>query len=171
MPVLRDRLGVALLLIVAALPPRALEAQQLAPVSVSFENTQMKDVLSFFADYAGRSIVAGVGVGGSVTAKIDRQPWDAALSAILNAHGLVGRELASGIIVVEDPKSVVDASAPLVTRVFRLNYVPAAELQAVVASVLSKRGTVSPLPAMNALVVTDEPRVIEKVAALLVGQP
>ena len=166
----RARLAAVLLLVGSfALAPRALHAQ-LAPVSVSFENTGINEVLAFFADYAGRSIVSGVGVEGIVTAKIERQPWDVALRSILDAHGFIGRETASGIIVVEDSKSVVDAAVPLVTRVFRLNYSPAAELQPVVAGVLSKRGSVSVLPSMNALVVTDEPRVIEKVARLL-GNP
>lgn len=171
MPHARVRLAAALLLVGGlALAPRPTAAQQLAPVSVSFEGSRMTDVLAFFAEYAGRSIVSGVGVEGIVTAKIERQPWDTALQAILDAHGFVGRETATGIIVVEDPKSTVDAPVPLVTRVFRLNYSPAAELQPVVAGVLSKRGSVSAVPSMNALVVTDEPRVLERVGALL-GQP
>jgi type II secretory pathway component HofQ len=139
-------------------------------VSVAFEDAEMHDVLAFFARYAGRSIVSGVGVAGRVTASIDRQPWDTALQAILEAHGFYAREMANGIIIVEDPKSVVASPAPLVTRVFRLNYVPAAELQQAVASVLSSRGTVAAIPTMNALVVTDEPRILAKVAAI-VGHP
>ena len=171
MPHARARLAAVLLLVGGlALAPRPAGAQQQAPVSVSFENTRMNDVLAFFAEYAGRSIVSGVGVDGMVTAKIERQRWDTALQAILDAHGFVGREAASGIIVVEDPRSIVGAPVRLVTRVFRLNYSPAAELQPVIAGVLSPRGSVTVVTSMNALVVTDEPRVLEKVAGLM-GSP
>jgi type IV pilus assembly protein PilQ len=170
----RRPLVALLLLVTVALAPRALAAQRsatpLSPVSVSFEDAEMKDVLAFFARYAGRSIVSGVGVSGRVSASIDRQPWDRALQSILDAQGFSARELRSGIILVEDPRSAVDAPVALVTRVFRLSYVPAAELQAAVASVLSKRGTVAAVPTLNALVVTDEARVLESVAEIL-GHP
>jgi type II secretory pathway component GspD/PulD (secretin) len=174
MEMLRRSLVALLLLGAVGLVPRAVVAQQatpsLAPVSVTFEDAEVKDVLAFFARYASRSIVSGAGVAGRVSATIDHQRWDLALQAILQAHGFYAREMESGIIIVEDPASVVDAPVPLQTRVFRLDSVPAAELQQAVASVLSKRGTIASVPSMNALVVTDEPRVLEKVATLI-GKP
>ena len=138
-----------------------------APVTVSFEGTSIGDVAAFFADYADRSIVLGSGVEGTVTAEIHRQPWDVALEAVLRAQGLVARELESGIILVESPEVRVESPRPVATRVFRLSYTPAAELQPVVQSMLSETGTASVLPSINALVVTDDPDVLERVAALL----
>jgi len=68
-------------------------AQQAARVSASFEGTAMTDVLAFFAQFARRSIVAGAGVTGVVSAEIHDQPWDVALEALLVANGLFAREL------------------------------------------------------------------------------
>ena len=146
--------------------PRAAHAQAMPRVTVSFEGTSMQDVVAFFADFAGRSIVLGA-VGGVVTAEIQSQPWDLALQAILLSQGLYARELESGIILVEDPGTRAEAPGPVATRVFRLSYTPAAELQPVVQSMLSENGTASVLSSINALVVTDAPDVLDRVAALL----
>jgi type II secretory pathway component GspD/PulD (secretin) len=140
---------------------------RLAPVTVSFDATSIRDVAAFFADYADRSIVLGSGVAGTVTAEIQRQPWDLALDAILRAQGLYARELESGIILVQSPGVIAEAPPPVSTRVFRLSYTPAAELQPVVQSMLSEVGTASVLTSINALVVTDAPDVLDRVAALL----
>lgn len=149
--------------------PAPAVVQQAARVSVSFAGTAMHDVLAFFAQYAGRSIVAGSGVAGVVSAEIHDQRWDLALDALLTAHGLSARELESGIILVEGAGATAAAPGRLVTRTFRLNFVPAQELQAVVQSMLSPRGSVAVLASVNALVVTDEERVLGQVARILNG--
>ena len=138
-----------------------------APVTVAFDGTDIHDVVAFFADYAERSIVLGSGVSGGVTADIQRQPWDVALQAILLGQGLYARELESGIILVESPGTTAETPRTTATRVFRLSNTPAAELQPVVQSMLSENGTASVLPSINALVVTDAPDVLDRVAALL----
>jgi len=167
------RLGFVLALtIAAAARPASMLGQQPTPatasrVTVSFEGTSLPDVLAFFARYSGRSIVAGTGVAGTVTAEIANQPWDLALGAVLRANGLVGRELESGIILVENPTTAVEAPGRLVSRIFRLNYQKATELEPAVRTMLSARGAVVTVPSINALVVTDEERVLAQVAAIL----
>jgi type II secretory pathway component GspD/PulD (secretin) len=163
-------MSILLALGVAGVPAARVSAQQaspLTPVTVTFEGTSIQDVVAFFADYADRSIVLGTGVTGTVTAEIQRQRWDLALEAILRAQGLYARELESGIILVENPGATAETPQAVATRVFRLNYTPAAEMQAVVQSMLSEGGTASVLPSINALVVTDAPDVLDRVAALL----
>jgi type II secretory pathway component GspD/PulD (secretin) len=140
---------------------------QFPPVTVTFEEASIRDVVAFFAAHAQRSIVLGNGVTGTVSAEIQRQPWDLALDAILRAQGLYARELESGIILVENPGTTVEAPKAVATRVFRLSYTPAAEMQPVVQSMLSESGTASVLPSINALVVTDAPDVLDRIAALL----
>jgi type II secretory pathway component GspD/PulD (secretin) len=157
-------------LLVAGVPAASVSAQQaptLTPVTVTFEGTSIQDVVAFFADYADRSIVLGTDVTGTVTAEIQRQRWDLALEAILRSQGLYARELESGIILVENPGARIEEPQAVATRVFRLSYTPAAEMQAVVQSMLSEGGTASVLPSINALVVTDSPDVLDRVAALL----
>ena len=138
-------------------------------VTVSFAGAPIRDVLFAFADFAGRSIVAGARVEGLVSAEIRDQPWDVALQAVLEAHGMVARETESGIVQVEDARSSFEREAvvPLETRTFRVGYASAVEMQDPAAALLSDRGRVSVGQAANALVVTDVPRVLASVKAMV----
>ena len=69
-------------------------------ITVSFRDTDVRDVIAAFAEFSGRSIVVGRDVSGKVTAEIRQQPWDVALATILKAYGLYGEESESGIIHV-----------------------------------------------------------------------
>ena len=60
--------------------------------------------------------------------------------------------------------------APLVTRAFRLNYVPAEDVARVLESVKSVRGRIAVSKATNALVVTDTEEAIATMARLI-GHP
>ena len=138
-------------------------------VTVSFADAPVRDVLFTFAEFAGRSIVAGARVDGRVSAEIRGQPWDVAFRALLDAQGLVARETEGGIIRVEDARSLFEREAvvPLETRTFRAGYASAVELQDPAAALLSERGRVSVGAAANTLVVTDVPRVLASVEALV----
>ena len=140
-------------------------------ITVSFTDTPLRDVLFTFADFSGRSIVPGAQVAGTVNAEIRDQPWDIALQAILESHGLAAQEAASGIIRVdrlEDLTAREDVEQ-LTTRPFRVNYANAQELQGSVESLLSSRGRISISGSTNSLVVTDIPRVLDAVEELVEG--
>lgn len=146
-------------------------ASQAPRITVSFEATPIQDVLSTFARFANRSIVMGAGVDGTVSAQIHAQPWDVALQAILEAHGLSAQESESGIIRVDafERLQVTEDVEPLVTRTIPLRYLRVEEMEPVVRGLLSARGSVSSLPSRNTLVVTDVPRVVETVVTLIRG--
>lgn len=150
-------------------PPPVSDREVGRPITVSFVETPIRDVLFAFADFAGRSIVAGTNVDILVSAEIREQPWDVALRAVLSAYGLVAREREDGIILVDDVRSLFERESfqPLVTRPFRVSYVDAAEFTEMVAALLSERGGVSAGIGTNTLVVTDIPRVQEAVADLV----
>jgi general secretion pathway protein D len=160
--------GLFVALVLGAEPARAQQpTAQTSRVTVTFEGSTIQDALAFFARYSGRSIVMGTGVTGVVSAQISDQPWDVALAALLSANGLFARELESGIIVVERAAAPIETPGRLVSRVFRLNYQPAAEIEPVIRSMLTARGTVAVVNSINALVVTDEERVLQQVANIL----
>ncbi len=141
----------------------------LRPITVSFFDTPIRDVLFAFADFAGRSVVPGADVEGRVSAEIRNQAWDTAFRAILEAHGLVAREMESGIIRVENARSLFDQETvlPLSTRPFRLSYAEAEELRDPVAALLTERGRVSVGQGTNTLVVTDISRVLDAAGELV----
>ncbi len=138
-------------------------------ITVSFYETPIRDVLFAFAEFSGRSIVAGAGVEGLLSAEIRGQPWDVALRTLVEAYGLVVHEQEDGIIRVEDAGQIFenDAVRPVATRSFRISYVEAAELEVLAAALLTERGRTSVGVATNSLVVTDVPRVLDAVAELV----
>jgi type IV pilus assembly protein PilQ len=68
-----------------ALFSQAQQSQQ-APLTVTFQDTDIRDVIASFAAFSGRTIVVGKDVTGTVTAEIRNQPWDVALRAILQGQ-------------------------------------------------------------------------------------
>lgn len=150
--------------------PTRTQATSGAPrITVSFRATPIRNVLRTFAEFAGRSIVIGPEVGGSVNAEIRAQPWDVALREILLAHGLTALETESGIIQVGSQATLLarEDIEETVVRVFRLRWQQATELQEIVRSMLSGRGTVTAVQSTNSLVVRDVPSVLRQVAAIL----
>jgi type IV pilus assembly protein PilQ len=135
------------------------------PITATFENTDMRDVLATFAELTGRSIVPGSEVGSIRVEYVtfNNQPWDVALRSLLRAYGLAADEDASGIIRVDQIGKLAERETlePLVTRTFRINYVPVEEMQSTLAGLKSERGSVSINKTTNTLIATDVPSVIE----------
>ncbi|HET7464780.1 MAG TPA: AMIN domain-containing protein [Longimicrobium sp.] len=136
------------------------------PITVTFENTDMRDVLATFAELTGRSIVPGSEVGGIRVEYVTftNQPWDLALRSLLQAYGLAAEEdPASGIIRVDKFENLAarETLEPLVTRTFRINYVPVEEMQNTLTGLKSERGAISINQSTNTLIATDVPSVIE----------
>ena len=104
------------------------QSQQRSPqprISVTYQGSDIRDVLAAFAAFSGRTIIPSNAVQSSrVDAEIRDQPWDVALQAILAAQQLAATEDANGIIIVDTQDRIAARSAtePLVTRVIRLNY-------------------------------------------------
>ena len=145
------------------------QVQSQRPITVTFQEADIREVLGSFAEFTGRSIVPGSGVEGTVTATIRQQPWDLALQTILSAYGLAAQEMPSGIIQVDKLENLQSrmTQEPLVTRTFRINYVPVPELQESLTPLSSERGNISMNPTTNTLIVTDVPSVIARVEQMV----
>lgn len=124
--------------------PAAAELQvqqsQQRRITVTWQDAPIRDVIAGFAEFSGRTIVVGKQVEGTVSAEIKDKPWDVAMKAILDAHGLAMTEDPSGIIVVDSYTNIVQrqASEPLTTQMIPINYVSAASLVKTVEGLLSK---------------------------------
>jgi type IV pilus assembly protein PilQ len=138
-------------------------------ITVAFDDADIHDVLASFAEFTGRSIVPGAGVTGRVTAEIRNQPWDVALEVILSAHGLAVHELPSGIMRVDalERLRTPEAQDPLLTEIFRINYVPVQELVLTLQPLRSERGSILANPSTNMLVVTDIAAVVNTIRAMI----
>ena len=158
---LRVILAAALLL--AAVPAAAQN------VTASFRDTPMRDVAATFAEISGTSIVLGAGAQGTVTAELRNQPWETALRAIVESQGLGMRHVAPGVLRIGTPAAVAsnEAAAPLVTRVFRLSYLPAADAGRIFEGLRSERGSVAVSEHSNSVVVSDTAERVATFARLL----
>jgi type IV pilus assembly protein PilQ len=151
--------------------PQQRPQQRARPISVTFENTDMREVLASFAELTGRSIVPGAEVGGIAVDYVafDNQPWDEALRALLQAYGLAAEEQGTGIIRVDKIENLAnrERNEPLVTRTFRINYVPVEEMRSTLEPLTSERGTVSVNPTTNTLIATDISSIINDFVRLV----
>ncbi|MFN0098730.1 MAG: AMIN domain-containing protein [Gemmatimonadaceae bacterium] len=108
-------------------------------VNFSFVAVPIREVLSFFSSVSGRSFVTGSTVTGTVTAEIVGQPWDIALSKILQSYGLSAVEDSTGIITVDSYRNLAArvASEPLVTEMIPINYAKASELALTIRQIMA----------------------------------
>jgi len=123
-----------------ALFSQAQQSQQ-PLINVTFQDTDIRDVIASFAAFSGRTIVVGKDVIGTVTAEIRNQPWDVALRAILQGQGLAASEDAiSGIITVDSYANILNrqASEPLQTQLVSINYARASGLVPTIQQLLQK---------------------------------
>lgn len=116
------------------------QQSQARRVTITWEDANIADVLASFAEVGGRTIVRGKAVTGTVSAEIKDQPWDVAMKAILDAHGLAATEENSGIIVVDSYENILlrQASEPLRIEMVNINYASAGSLVETVKGLLSK---------------------------------
>ncbi len=119
---------------------KAAEAQQ-GPeksISVDFQDVDIRDVITSFAVYGGRTIVIGKGVTGVITASIKDQPWDVALRSILQSQGYSALEDANGIIMVDSYANIAERAKvePLYTHVISVSYAKAETMMNTVKSLL-----------------------------------
>ena len=139
-------------------------------ITVTFEATPILDVLNTFAEFTGRSIIAGPNLGDiAVNAEIRNQPWDVALQTILDANGLTIRETETGILRVDKTSDLSSrlAEEELITRSFRLNYVSVDSLLPAVRDLLSERGQATKSAAANLIIVTDAQSVVERLSEVI----
>ncbi len=124
-----------------ALPARSAFVQQAQQprINVEFNETPIREVIGFFGSFSGRTIITGSTVTGNVTANIPGQPWDVALSKILQANGLSAVEDSTGIITIDSYTNLAKrvAAEPLVTRVVPVNYAKASELANTIRQIIA----------------------------------
>ncbi len=69
------------------------------PLSLSFQDVEVRSVLQVLADYAGVNLVASDAVQGSVTLRLQDVPWDQALDLVLRSKGLARRQEGNVLLV------------------------------------------------------------------------
>ena len=138
------------------------------PVSLDFQDADLRYVLRAIQEISGLNIVIDPEVKGTVNLVLSEVPWDQALDVILRTNKL--GYVVDGTIVRIAPLSVLAAeederrklaeaqadAGDLHVATKRLSYAKVDELQGLLKqSVLSKRGNVQIDPRTNTLIITD----------------
>ncbi|MBI2073194.1 MAG: AMIN domain-containing protein [Gemmatimonadetes bacterium] len=141
----------------ASAPPAQQAQSQQPPLTASWDNAPISDVIAGFAAFSGKTIIVGKSVTGTVTATVKNQPWDIAFHQILQAQALAAFEEFPGIIRVDDQAALakLDSIEPLQTTIQRINYARAASLVPALDAIKSSRGKIVADTATNSLIITD----------------
>lgn len=166
-------------------PGRLQAADDAAPISLNFQNTEVRALMQVFADFTGLNFVTTDSVTGQVSVRLQELPWPQALQVVLQAKGLAARQ--DGRVVwiapqdewlMREKKSLeaqaaLEGVSPLQMASVRLQYARASEvaqrLQGAAPTVggsvagapggrwLSARGSVMAEPRTNQLFISDVP--------------
>lgn len=109
--------------------------------SIQISNAELREVLDFLSEQSGLNILAGTSVQGKVSATLNNVDIHSALDAILKSTGYVARRDGPFIYVgTPDEFQQLEQSLDRVsTRVYRPNYVTAAELQKLIQPILTEK--------------------------------
>ena len=131
---------VAVLAICWRLPALAQATYTGAPMSMNFQNIEVRTALQIMADFTGLNVITSDSVTGSLTLKLHKVPWDQVLDIMAQAKGLSVRR--QGNVIWVAPRAEVAAREklefesklaaqnlePMQTRGFMLNYAKAVDV-------------------------------------------
>jgi len=123
-----------------AAPPSG--ADKGLPLSMNFQNIELRTALQVMADFTGLNVVVSDSVTGQVTVRFKDVPWELALDSLLQAKGLAYQRQGSVLWVATqaeisarekknlEARQAMQAIEPLQTRAFELSYARASEVLA-----------------------------------------
>jgi type IV pilus assembly protein PilQ len=109
-------------------------------LTINARNTDIREVLELLSEQAGLNILASKSVHGTVSASLNNVDIQTALDAILKSTGFVARREGQFIYVgtPEDLLQMDFLRDRVITRIYRTNYVTAAELQSLITPLLTQ---------------------------------
>jgi len=87
------------------------------PLSLNFQDVEVRAVLQVLADYAGVNLVASDAVQGSVTLRLQDVPWDQALDLVLRSKGLSRRQEGNVLLVAPAAEFAAQSADARVSQV------------------------------------------------------
>jgi len=152
------------------------------PISLSFDNTPLQDVIKAFRDTTGANIVTtGTNLNSvAVSMRLDNIPWKQGLDSILAPHDLeaVEQPAGSGIFVIKNKSTVV----PKFTKAFKLSFARAQDVAMLFKTTFDLamptatapaplgtgiNGTVSSFPSANTVIVTASQKQLDECEKVL----
>lgn len=138
-----------------------------APVTLSVQDVDVKDVLSMLSRSRGLNIICEDGVSGAVSIDVRDVPFKEALRAVVTMAGF-DVSLRGNIYFVHRPEDA-GAASPFFrdVRTFRLDYAKPGDIESVVKDLLSPGGKVLSYGPLRTVVVDDRPDVIMRLEPII----
>ena len=140
------------MLAVLPMPLMAAPPHRGEPISLNFQDVEVRSVLQVLADYAGINLVASDTVQGNITLRLQGVPWDQALELILRSKGLARRE-EGNVLMVAPAAELAEQSLgarlgqeldaqlqPLRRELLRIHHAEASELAELLLATLADDG-------------------------------
>ncbi|MDG9730012.1 type IV pilus secretin PilQ [Ignatzschineria sp. RMDPL8A] len=150
------------------------------PISINFQDIDVRAVLQIIADYTGLNIVVSDTVNSRITIKLTNVPWDQALDTVLLYSGLGQARDGNVIFIAPQDQLTRFEGVNLRTELVQINYADASDLAQVIATRvgaqqnvdavgagLSKHGSVSVDRRTNMLIIQDTNRQIKIIKDLI----
>lgn len=142
------------------------------PVTLDFEEADIRDVLRILSMKSGINIIFGSDVFGTITLKLENVPFDKAFNTILSLKGLVSQEQGANILRIATPQQISTERSQAVafTKIFPLNYAKGEDIKAnldTIRNAEGRRGNISVDTRTNSLIVTDTPEGLTSVERII----
>lgn len=153
------------------------------PLSLNFQDIQVRSVLQIIADFTDLNLVTSDAVTGNITLRLKDVPWDQALALILKTKGLGQQKVGNVLMIapadeiaerelqsIESRQQLQDLS-PLQTEIIHIRYATASDIYALLSeqssldmnveingassALLSSRGRIVVDQRTNALLITE----------------
>ena len=144
--------------------------------SIDVDGADIRTVCRAIAEFSGRNIIVSKEVKASVSVTLQNVNWRDALRTVLYSANLDYAEEGGDIIRVDDRAKLTAErteqlallakeldNARLETRIIKLNYANAGELQTALQAGMTKRGSILVEKRTNSLIVSDLPSSLESV--------
>jgi type IV pilus secretin PilQ/predicted competence protein len=148
-------------------------------ISLDLQDTDIDNALRIIAEVSNLNIIASDDVQGKVTLRLIDVPWDQALDVILKTNGLDKVQEGNVIRIAPVEKLRTEREAlkqarqaeeelePLQVAYIRISYARAADIKALVDTVVSERGTTAVDERTNQLIVKDIKKGVDNVTELV----
>ena len=147
------------------------------PLSLSFQDVEIRAVLQVLADFTGANLVVSDAVQGRVTLRLQDVPWDQALDTVLRSKGL-GKRLEGNVLMVAPLTELTVAGNTAFgyreQALLQVNHARAADIAALFQPLLQDNpgeepwGIISVDERTNMLITSQSPERLETLRRLLV---